>query len=243
MKMNIPGVIKDDLAAYKKAGVNKITMLSFLRYSWWAYAFNMFVYARIAWTVNYDHVKGLDEFCVKLYPQSYKTMGEYYFLLEKSSIGILSFCEYKEYLSDLRDIPPQSPAFYYKHIEQIKESIDILKKCAQLLQVVIETNIGREKELLADEMQILNITLKEAEALYFQMLGRYMYYVDRNSDIGIFKTYMDKAINCKIDIKRFIETVSDDLKGCCGTDPFVKHLCDDQIDFLKRLKEEHGLKV
>ncbi|GGD62888.1 DUF4838 domain-containing protein [Paenibacillus nasutitermitis] len=238
MKMHFPQVIARDLAEYKKTGVNKITTLGFLRYSWWAYDFNLFVYANSSWDVNYDYRKGLNAFCEQIYPASSGIMLEYYRLLEQASAGILAFCGYKDVLHDIRNIPPQSPEFQKQHIEKIKMSLNMLESCVCLLGEALVISAGKEKNMIQDEIQILYITQKETEATYHQMMGRYLQAFEENADKSLIETYMDKAIEARMEIRRYIESVSDDLKGSSGHELFADHLCSDMIDFVDSLKKE-----
>jgi hypothetical protein len=237
MQMFNPQVIANDLTQYKETGVNKMGTLAFLRYSWWAYAFNMYVFAKGTWNNDFDYAKGLNEFCEKLYPKDFKNMLTYYSLLEQASFGIFTFCGYNEPLGDIRNIPPQAPEFYKKHIGQIKESISKLEQCATLLDEILESSNDSEGNQLKHERQLLQITIKEAQATYYFMLGRYKLHQGEISDIEEFYEDMDKVITIKNELKSLIEIVPMDVKGCGGMDPFVAHLCDDQITFVNYLKE------
>ncbi len=239
MKVHFPDIIVRDLAEYKQSGVHKITTLGFLRYSWWAYEINLFVFANSAWNVNYDYRAGLQEFCKLVYPASSDTMLEYYDSLEQASAGILSFCEYKD-IHDIRNIPPQAPEFQKRHIEQIQTSGNILERCNSLLEKALGQSAGKERTRIENEINILQITRKEVEATYYQMLARFSSAFEDSADKTAFLSNLDKAMELRREIRSDIEAVSDELKGCSGHGLFVDHLCSELIDFTDSLKVEVG---
>jgi Glycosyl hydrolase family 67 N-terminus. len=238
MKINIPEIIVKDLKEYKNAGVNKITSLMFGRYSWWAYEFNMFVYAKAVWEVDYDYQKGLTDFCKRLFPGIEKEMIEYYIMLEQASKGILSFCEY-DFVLDLRDIPPQALDFYLNHMEQINKSINVLYECSSMLQGLIEKSKGEQKIKLMREKFIVEVSARDANATYYQMLGRYKYAKGGCEEKENMKIDLEKAISFLNEIKEMMETIPYSVKGNAGGKSlFIEHLCNDMVKFLKRLEED-----
>ncbi|MCD9023241.1 DUF4838 domain-containing protein [Cohnella silvisoli] len=238
MKINIPSVIAQDLKDYRKAGIGKITSLMFGRYSWWAYEFNMHVFVKAAWNTNYDYSQGLREFCSKLFPGIAEQMILYYNRLEQASYGFLTFCEYEGFVQDLRNLPPQNYDFYQKHIEQIKKSIELLNSGMFVIKELMK-NSGDEQQIrLIREKYILDITIMEAEAIYHEMLGRFLYEKGGYADNDLLETHLQIAKSLISETKNRIEKIPYSIKGIAGGDGiFVRHLCGDQIHFLDSIQK------
>ncbi|MCD9021671.1 DUF4838 domain-containing protein [Cohnella silvisoli] len=237
MKLSMTKVIVEDLRHYKAMGIRNAAALMFGRFSWWAYSSNLYVFAKAAWNTDFKADESLREFYESCYPDSIEEMLEYDSLIEHASYDMLTFCGYEGFIDALRNIPPQNHEFHREHIERIKRSIDLYVQGLALLERLTEHASGKQKERLIDEKNILLITLKEAEAIYYQMQGRYLYDIGGISDIEQFEVYMDKAIELKNEMKQLFVTIPVEVKGAAEDRIFLSHLCDDQIQFLNDLKE------
>lgn len=166
LKINIPHVITDDLKHYRKKGIPKVAALMFGRFSWRAYASNLYVFGRAAWNTNFPYSEGLAELYKRYFPEIPNVMMEYHRLIERASYGLLTFCGYSDSAGELSHIPSQPHDFRLKHIEQMARSLGLYRQGLSLLETHMDTCVGKAGKLLADEKDMLLITIKEAEAIY-----------------------------------------------------------------------------
>jgi len=239
MKINIPKVISEDLNDYRKLGVSKVSSLMFGRYSWWAYEINMFVFARASWDTGFDYGQALQEWCTALYPSVSAQMTGFYAAVETASYGMLTFCGYQGPISDLRNIPPVELEFYDKHMAGIRQSIEVFERNLALLEGLAPKCDGAEKTRLDAQCAIIRITIGEAKSISNMMRGRYVYKREGDAAGDEMRSRLQTAIDFLQDSKRLIEAVPYVMKGIAGGQSiFVDHLCNDQINFLTRLRED-----
>src|SRR5690606_12299658 len=230
MKIHIPETIVADLRAYKHAGVNKVTSLMFGRYSWWAYEYGTYLFARASWNTGCEHTSIVHSYCEARYPSNADAMLAYYRDIEKASRLLLAFCEYDE-VYDLRYIPVQDPAFYARHIEQIREAVGLYEKHVDALAALAEHGEALEKSSLKRELELLKITLEEARAVYYQMLGLYEYEHSEEKNQSLFFERLDMAIQHIANTKDAIADVPFEMKGNAGWKSlYVDHMCGDLIN-------------
>lgn len=237
MKMVLTKVTVDDLRHYRTLGIRNAAALMFGRFSWWAYATNLYVFAQTAWNADFNAEAHLRELYANFYPDCFETMLEYDALMEQASYGMLTFCGYEGFIDALRNIPPQNYEFHRAHIERVQVSIAQYAQGLAMLERLLEDAAGAQKQRLTDEKNILLITLKEAESIYYQMQGRYLYAIGDSEGVAQFEAYMDKAIALKNEIKQLFQSIPVEVKGACEDRIFLSHLCDDQIQFLNDLKQ------
>ena len=207
-KMSIctPWQITSDLRAYRSLGVGRVSCLTFLRYTNWAYPVNLYTFARASWDTNYRFADDCKSFCAYLYPGHGHIMENVFTQQERASAMFLTFCAYVDDCCDLRMIPNQPRDFHEGHIRRIQESAALLSSCLSQM----------ECDGMIIEKEILKITILELQATCASMTGD-----------------CDTAIEKKIEILEIINRVPQNAKGISGFWPFTVHLCKEQIDWLK----------
>lgn len=144
----------------------------FGRYSWWAYGLNMYCYAGCAWDVNFDYRAETELYC-KLFFDGVDGMNDYFLKLETASELMQAFCEY-DYLDDMRNIPPQSLDFYKKHLRMMAKALGIYKQLDVFAENEMSFADGKLRSRLKKEHLLMRYSIYEAEAIYDQMMGRYL---------------------------------------------------------------------
>ncbi|MBE6870850.1 MAG: DUF4838 domain-containing protein [Ruminococcaceae bacterium] len=214
--IHIPSIIIKDIKEYKALNVDKICNLMFGKYSWWAYHGNMYAFNRACWDINYDSKGEHEEKLLRMYGKYAKEMGEYYELFEQASMKMLAFCEYGDNISDLRNIPPQCPDFYQKHIAMIEQAVALYEKAYELLQKLCQMSQG-EKEFtyIEREMYLMQTTALDARAVCEQMTGRILGYL---GDVPARHEHFDEAIKLREKGAETMATVPLKYNGRCGED-------------------------
>lgn len=231
MKLHFPQVLAADLKQYYEAGVRKISTLMFGRYSWWSYNYNLYLFARATWDIQYSQENGLADYCQDEYGPYAKQVVDYYNRLEEAAALMLPFCEYNE-VYDLRNIPVQSPEFYHQHIGKIQDAIGIYEQCAAMIAPLLEQSSG-----LAKELEILQITLCEARAVYEQMAGLYEFELSGQTGTEALAARMDRAIGHIRETEVLVAATAEETKGIAGKDIFVNELCHSLIQYIESLKK------
>jgi len=228
MKISIPGTIGEDLRAYRRLGVSRVSSLMFGRYSWWAYETNMYVFARTAWDADFDYRDGLRQLCDRLYPSTSAQMLRYYDALEAASAGMLSFCGFKGNMQE-RDIPINEPDFYRSHMAGFRNSMEILKNGMRLLDDCYVDSESSERERIGRNRLMLDITIRATQSIYDQLLGKYT--PDKR------KSLIDSAVRLIRDNKSAMQAISYEIKGTAG-ECLYEGLCDNMAAWLNPEEKE-----
>jgi hypothetical protein len=235
LAIHSPELIAKDLKDYISAGVDKISCLMFGKYSWWAYPFNMYAFAKLSWNIDWDYSYGVKEYSRLMFANQADAIEQYLALIERASGMMQAFCEYGDNIDDLRNIPPQAPEFNKWHIELIGEAVDLYKKAEKLIDDVLSSVDASLKDRLIKEKYLIAYTIPEAEAIYCQMMGRYLYFISGQADKKALEYWMDKAIEYRVDLaEQYEKNIS---KVLCGVNDF--HGCRDMSDWNKNMRE-HG---
>lgn len=216
--------ISRDLKEYLSAGVNKICPLAFGSYSFWAYEFNMHIYASCCFNTSLNYKSLIMEFLKKAGIKS-RLLYKYLRKTEKYSRLYFGFCGYNGIYADIRKVPLGD--FTKKHLENIEKAIALMKECRGILLKLCAK--FPEKEYFKNELDILEITIMESVGLYERTKIRYKNYLkqisDRNEVIEKF-SLVKKGL---YDIIEFSKKISASVKGVHGDKLFIEHLCKDQI--------------
>ena len=169
-----PTVIEKDLKEYLDLGINKVSCLMFGRYSWWAYAGNMYVYANLAWNVDFDHARAFSEQNRMFFSGCVDFADKYLRLLERASNNMQAFCKYDDSMADLRNIPPVDLPFNKAHIKLVTHAAGIYRMLDSMAKTEIyfaEEDVQRER--LHETWLSMHLSAIEADAIRLQMLGLY----------------------------------------------------------------------
>jgi hypothetical protein len=238
MKINLPGVIKEDLQQYKAAGVNKITSLMFGRYSWRAYEFNMLAFARLSWNTNADYTADLKEMCADLYPANSTRMKRFYDDLEEASYNLLTFCGYDGNANDIRNLNIQPLEFFTEHVDNIEKANRILNGCVKIIDTCLAepTVGGAERKRLELQAMFTGITADESKAIFLQMKARLLK-EQGTADRSVIEKMFDDAMEIETKMEEWIKLIPFDIKGVAGGESiFEKHLCNDMFRIYRSMK-------
>lgn len=237
--IDIPNVLIQDLKDYYNAGIRQISMLMFNAYSWFAYPLNMWTYVNAVWNTDVDARNLREEYCRLLYSDLFDKMLPFMEMKEKASLLLLQFCEY-EHLSDIRDIPPQKPEFYKKHLSDIRESLSIFKECLEAARKYMNLTDNIDiRRLLSSEEALLEINCSQIECTLYVMEKRFAY-IYEDLDKAKFNAAMDMAIDMTKRTKALGAALPIELIGVNGKDKFPWHLCDDQITCYENWKQSNA---
>jgi hypothetical protein len=100
MPMPLHPVIGRDVAAYRAAGAERITSLSFQRFSDWAYGVNYYVLGKALWRGE-DSPEDVEEYCQALYGPAAGPMKRYFDRLFELCATAMETCGYEGF-ADLR---------------------------------------------------------------------------------------------------------------------------------------------
>ena len=141
-------------------------------------------------------------------------MKNYYKHYEVASINILAFCEYDDTITDLRNIPAQAPEFYRQHLDGILKAVDNFKLAYDIVNEEFENADEKTKKYLVREKLIIEISHYESKAVYYQMLARYLFFI--NGDRAALEENMDKSIAIRMESKERMSKIPLELFGICG---------------------------
>jgi len=234
---DIPDIVLKDMRAYYEAGIRRFCMLSFHRFSTFAYKLNMWSYANGIWNLNADPDQILKELCRVVYRDQADAAYEIYQLRLKASKLWLQFCGYQK-LSDIRDIPPQNEPFMKKHLADMEESIRLWKECIVLLRKA-EEKTADKKLILQFESDIycMELSILQVECTIIQMSAR-LERAYHGMDVDTFAKAMDRCVELTEQARAFMLSLPQSMLGVDQSDRLIHHLCDDQSGMYRALKKE-----
>lgn len=235
MGTNFQEMIYRDLNEYKSLRVNAITLLTFNRYSWFAYKLAMATFAHTAWCVKTDYLALRHAFCNIYFKKVSDSMMEYYHLQEQFSKYMFQFCGYTN-LTDIRSINPLEQKFSEKHLIDLDEAERILEKMEIAIENALkETDDVDVRYLLNSERTCLDFTAHVARNTHRIMKARYERAHAQLSDME-YNQMIDEAIEGNIKLAQKGREVPTSLVGINGKTTFIDHLCMELNDYYNWLK-------
>lgn len=214
-------VIAQDLRDYKSLGISSVTGLGFGQYTFWECDINYYVYARHIFDTSLNIEDTVAEY-LELVPAPKEKYAQYLNLMERYSQEIFALCGYLKTYADIRVI--RFNEYFPKHIEKIKKSKQYLLEAISLMQEMYAEN---QNKFLAHQLELLEITRLETEAILQRMSIRWENHCEGTTPERIEKLYAVKDIYAEL--KEYMSQLSQAIFGSVGRGLAIGHLTEEQI--------------
>jgi hypothetical protein len=234
---NFARTIAKDINAYKNNGIRKIAVLSFGQYSTWAYALNLYVFAKHAWDGTLDVGKTIKQFSDGM---GFEDNGfvDYLSLIEQASSDTFAFCGYARQYGDIHELQLVPLGYYGEHINKIDHSLLLLGEARRQLDALIAKSNPKTAAFLRYEDILLKITQLETEAIHARMYSRYMNNISPGKlTYQQLQAYGQKVIDNEKLMMDMISKVPVEVKGQISLKTFPDLLCRGQINVMSHIME------